>query len=379
MKIKDIMSTSLISVSPEDSISNLISLIEKHCLREVLVVDNKKMKGIIYAKELAKKGIIDPTKAKVNILMNFPPPSLSPNDEVDVAANMIFKTGLRAMPVVDKDNVIGIVSLHDVIQMASKSKNFKQALAESIMSPPESMMGDADIGAARKFMRERNVSRIPIVDKENKLKGIVTLFDILRAVKPRERMNFYSMAAEKETTMGIPVSSVMNDTPTEIERETSLSEIAGLLKKYDTDGVVVTDNQMPVGVITEKDLLEFYVSTLGQKGVYYQIMGLSDEDDFVLSTVNRMIGDTLQKLSKIHKINFFYMHVKRHDKAGKIKYSIRNRLLTDSGTFISKSYDWDIRSAVDQSLDKLERLTIKDKEWKMERKRGMAKYNKSRA
>ena len=379
MKINDIMSTKVISASPEDSVSSLISLIEKYCLREILVVDKNVLKGIVYSKEIARRGIIDPSKEKVNSLMNFPPPVLSPDQEVEEAAQMMFKTGLRAMPVIDNNRLVGVVSMHDVVQMASKSNDFKKTTAESVMSNPEIITEDVDIGAARKMMREKNISRIPIVDKNQKIKGVVTIFDVIRAVKPRERINFYSMEGEKETTMGIAVSTIMNDTPTEIGRSTPLSDIAKALIKYETDGVIVTENQTPVGVVTEKDLLEFYISTLGQKGVYYQIMGLKDEDDFVLSTVNRMIGDTLQNLSKIHKINFFYMHVTRHEKGGKAKYSKRNRLLTDTGTFISKSYDWDLRQAVNESLDNLERLTIKDRDWKVDKNRKtVRKYNKQK-
>jgi CBS domain-containing protein/ribosome-associated translation inhibitor RaiA len=372
------MSKGIVYVSPEDNVSKLISLIEEHCFREILIIEDERLKGIVYSKEIAKKGIIDPSKTKVSNLMNSPPPTLSAEDEVDNAARLIFKTGLRALPVVEYDKVVGIVSLHDIVDFASKTNNFKKTTAESIMSLPETITEDVDIGAARRLMREKNISRIPIVDKNQKMTGIITIFDLLKAVKPRERMSFYSMAAEKETLMKIPVSVVVNDTPTIVERNDSLNKIVNLLKRYETDGVTVVENQIPVGVVTEKDLLEFYISTLEQKGIYYQIMGLKDEDDFILSTVNRMIGDTLQKLSKIYKIQFFFLHVKSYDKKGKVKYSIRTRLLTNSGTFVSKSYAWDLRTAVDEALDNLQRITIKDKKWKAEKTIIRLRHSKSR-
>jgi len=376
MLVEEIMSKDIVYVSPEDSVSKLISLIEKHCLREILVTDNKKLKGIVYSKDIAKKGIIDPSKNKVNNLMRFPPHTLSPDQDVNEAAKSIFKTGLRALPVVEKNKVVGIVSLHDIVDMATKTKNFRQTNAESIMILPEVTTGDTDIGAARMLMREKNISRIPIVDKNQKLSGIITIFDLLRAVKPRERMSFYSMAAEKETTMGIPISTVMNDTPTKVSRKTSLSEIVGLMRKDETDGVIVTENDFPVGIITEKDLLEVFISSLKQQGIYYQIIGLVDEDEFIVATVDRMIRDTLQKLSKMYNIQSFFLHVKRYDKTGKIKYSIRTRLLTDKGIFVSKSHEWDLRSAVDRSLEHLQRITIKRKQLKNDKNKEMLRFKK---
>jgi len=295
------------------------------------------------------------------------PPSLSPEQDIEYAANLIFKTGLRALPVVESGKVVGIVSLHDIVDVASKSKEFRQTIAEAIMSAPEIVRDDTDIGTARMLMREKNISRIPIVDKNEKLFGVVTIFDLLKAVKPRERLNFYSMTTEKETTMGIPISTVMTKLPTKVERKTSLSDIVSLMRKDQTDGVIVAENDFPVGVITEKDLLEVYVSSLKQKGVYYQVSGLTDEDDFIVATVDRMIRDTLQKMSKLLNPQFFFLHVKKYDKKGKVKYSIRTRFRTDKGIFISKSYAWDLRDSVNDALDKLEKIIMKEISTKRDR------------
>jgi CBS domain-containing protein/ribosome-associated translation inhibitor RaiA len=362
MKVKDIMSKDIIYLTPEDNVSKLISLIEEHCFREILVIENEKLKGIVYSKEIAKKGIIDPTKTKVNALIKSPPPILLPDQDVDDAADLIFKTGLRALPVVEDNKVIGIVSLHDIVDVASKTKEFRQTTASSIMSIPELIREDNDIGTARMLMREKNISRIPVLDRNQKLCGVVTIFDLLKAVKPRERISFYSMDAEKETTMEIPVSTVMNKMPTIATEKTTLNDIVNLIRKDETDGIIIVENNFPVGVITEKDLLEVYVSSLKKKGVYYQIIGLKDEDDFIIETIDRMIGDTLQKMSKIFETQFFFLHIKRYDKTGKIKYSIRTRFRTNKKTFVSKAFAWDLREAVDKALDNLERIMLKEKE-----------------
>lgn len=369
------MSENFISVSPDDNVSKLISLIDSENLREIIITENKKLKGIVYSKDIAKKGIIDPTKTKVSILLSSSP-IISPEQDINDAAELIFKTGLRALPVVENDKVNGLITIFDIIGFASKTKEFRQTTAESLMSSPEIIDINTDIGKARLLMREKNVSRLPVVDKNQKIVGTVTIFDLLKAIKPRERIDFYSMAAEKERIMNIPVSTIMNTSPLVIEKSKTLNEIVNLMKENKTDGVVVTENDKPIGIVTAKDLLEFYVSSFKKKGVYYQISGLVNEDDFIVSTVDRMIKDTLLKLSKIVKPQFFFLHVKKYDKPGRIKYSIRTRFKTDKGIFVSKSFAWDLRDAVNISLKKLERIVIKEIESKRDKIQERLKFKK---
>ncbi len=376
MIVKEIMSKNVICLSPDDTVSDLISLVEKNHIREIPIVENKKLRGIVYSKDIARKGVTNPQKTKIAKVIKSHPATVSPNQDINEAAELILKNGLIGLPVVEKDRVVGIISMHDIIKFSSKTKQFRQTKAEQIMSVPETIGRDADIGKARLLMRERNISRLPVVDKNNKLSGVVTIFDLLKAVKPRERMDFYSMAAEKETIMGTPVSTIMDKKPITAEGKNSLNEIVNLIDKNRIDGVIVLDGGQPVGVVTEKDLLEVYVSSFKQKGIFYQISGLKDEDDFIVATVNRMIRDSLQKLTKMTKSEFFFLHVKRYDKRGKVKYSIRTRLMTERGVFVSKSYAWDLREAVDTALDKLEKIIIRGKEHKKDKIEEMLRFKK---
>lgn len=361
MLVKDVMSRKIISLSPEDTVSKFISLMENHKIHQIPIIEKKRLKGIVYYKDITKKTILDPAKTKLKTVMRFPSPIVSPDQNISDAARLIFKTGLRALPVVEKNKVVGLISMYDIVDSISKSKGFRQTLAEAIMSIPNVILEDTDIGKARVLMREKNISRIPVVDEDQRIKGIVTTLDLLKSIKPRERMSWYSMAAEKYRIMDIPVSTVMDRKPITVDKKTSLTEIAGMMSRYRKDGVIVIEDGVPVGVVTTKDLLEIYISGLKRKGVYYQIIGLTDEDDFVVETVDRMVRDTIEKMSRIFKPQFFFLHLKRYDKNGKIKYSIRTRFSTNKGIFISKAYAWDLRDAVDEALTKLERIMKKEK------------------
>jgi CBS domain-containing protein len=75
-------------------------------------------------------------------------------------------------------------------------------------------------------MRERNISRLPVVDEGGKLVGILGTMDLIKAIKqPHEKMSWYGMAAEMERIVSLPVSNVMNDRPPTAKKTDSLTDV----------------------------------------------------------------------------------------------------------------------------------------------------------
>ncbi len=366
MLVKDVMSKNVLTLGPKDTVSKFIGLMDQHHVHEVPIVDGKKFLGIVHYKTIAAKRFSDPSKEKLEPLITRIQ-ALNEDSTLEEAADTIFQAGFRAVPVCSGGSISGIISVFDLLNAFSKQPEFKEASAESIMSASEVINIDSDIGKARVLMREKNISRLPVVDAEGKLRGVVATFDLLKAVKPSEKMTWYSMAAEKETIMGVQVSTIMNNEPLYAVKQTKLNEISNMMIKYKNSGIVIIENDIPIGVVTTRDLLEFYLSTRQKKGAYVQITGLGKEDSIVAATADRMIRDTLQKISSFLPVQFLFMHIKRYDKGGKTKYSIRCRLMTDKGIFISRAIGWDLRDAAGQALDEIEKIIIRNKERKRDK------------
>lgn len=366
MLVRDVMSKNVLALGPKDTVSKFIGLMEQHHIHEVPIVDGKKFLGIVHYKTIASKRFSDPSKEKLEPLVTRIQ-ALNEDNTLEEAADIIFQAGFRAVPVCSGGNISGIISVFDLLNAFSKQQEFRETSAEEIMSASEVIGIDSDIGKARVIMRDKNISRLPVIDAEGKLRGVVATFDLLKAVKPSERMNWYSMAAEKETIMGVQISTIMNDEPLTAEKQTKLSNIAGMMVKYKNSGAVIVEDDAPVGVVTTRDLLEFYLSKRQKKGAYVQITGLGKEDPLIAATTDRMIRDSLQKISSFLSVQFLFMHTKKYDKGGKIKYSVRCRLMTGKGIFISRSMGWDLRDAAGQALDELEKIVIKDKERKRDK------------
>lgn len=82
---------------------------------------------------------------------------------------------VSALPIVDMaDHVIGIVSEADLLLPDGVSS------AEGLMSKPViSVPATAKVGEAARIMHERRVKRLPVVDSEGRLLGIVSRRDLL--------------------------------------------------------------------------------------------------------------------------------------------------------------------------------------------------------
>jgi len=364
MQVKEIMSKEIFGLQAGDAVTKFISLMEEHHVHEAPVFNGKKFLGMVRFDSLAQRKITDPSKQKVSGLIDFKPAALNVEQTIESAAETLSKTGLRALPVIEKNSVAGILSIWDILDYAAGTKQFKQTSVEQLMVAPHVILKDDDLGKVRALMREKNISRVPVVDSSGNFSGIVAVHDLLRAFKqPRERMGWYSMAAEMDKIYSLPVSTVMNASPPTAARKDSLAEAVAEMKKFKHSGLTVVENNFPVGIITIKDLLEFFVGGLSKKGVYYQISGLENEELDIAETVDRMIRDTLQKINTMVPVQYFFMHVKKHKvKLTKAKYTVRTRLMTDRGIFISKDWDWDLRTATDKALDHLERQFMKSRE-----------------
>jgi len=118
------------------------------------------------------------------------------------ASRLLSEHRISGMPVVDDNNrVIGVVSEADILVLAGMSKKhtFKDILrtilgepvtsrtggnrVENVMSfPPITSKADDEVMAVAKILDERRIKRLPVVDNEGKLLGIVSRADIVRDI-----------------------------------------------------------------------------------------------------------------------------------------------------------------------------------------------------
>jgi len=130
--VKEVMSKELVTVSPTERIVHARrQMIENHVGR-VPVVDDGKLVGMITSKDLMR-AFIDfrkkvPEKYQksqikellVEDIMSSNPTSVTKDMSITEVSQIIMETGFNGLPVVEDDNVIGIITQTDILKLIEK-------------------------------------------------------------------------------------------------------------------------------------------------------------------------------------------------------------------------------------------------------------------
>jgi CBS domain-containing protein len=119
---------------------------------------------------------------KVEDIMTKDVSSCNPGTNAAVVAEIMWAKGCGAVPVVeDGGRVVGIVTDRDLF-IALGTQNRKAAdlsLGEIMHRDPSLCAPSDDVRAALKTMAQAHVHRLPVVDREGALRGILSIDDIV--------------------------------------------------------------------------------------------------------------------------------------------------------------------------------------------------------
>ena len=128
-KCSDIMTEDLVYCTPGDTVTEVARLMKKEDIGPVLVVDSndsKTLVGIVTDRDLVLKAIaegLDPQTTKVNDVMSKKLVTCRMEDDVEQAMSAMAQFQLRRIPVVEENmKLVGIISQADVARMNAPAK-----------------------------------------------------------------------------------------------------------------------------------------------------------------------------------------------------------------------------------------------------------------
>lgn len=124
---------------------------------------------------------------KIQNLMTPNVESCTPQTNLTAAAMVMWRQDCGIVPVVDSDrHVVGVITDRDIcMAVATRHRQPEDVSVEDVMSRRlASVQRDDDAKLALERMRAARVRRLPVVDPEGRLEGVVSLNDIVLHTDP---------------------------------------------------------------------------------------------------------------------------------------------------------------------------------------------------
>ena len=122
---------------------------------------------------------------RVKDVMNKEPYILYEEDTVLDASKFMKKERIRNLPVVDKNNkLIGLVTLREIIE-GIVAKKEKALVKDVMLKEVKSVESEAPLKGAIQIMLINKFGCLPVIDSSKKLQGIITEADLLKILYER--------------------------------------------------------------------------------------------------------------------------------------------------------------------------------------------------
>jgi CBS domain-containing protein len=221
------------------------------------------------------RGLLIPKDTRVKDLMTPAPKRVSLFTSLAEVARLLLSSTFTGVPVVDGENrPVGVISQGDLIykaglpmrlgllaesdrdQVSTILEGLALRQAKEVMTrPPVMIEQDKLVTDAVNLMLNKQVKRLPVVDAEGKLVGILSRLDVFHTIL-RECPDWQAFK-KQEIAVGLrSVSDIMRRDTSTVSPDTPVEEVIRLIDCNDIQRVCVVDRDGHfLGVISDKDLL----------------------------------------------------------------------------------------------------------------------------
>jgi citrate synthase len=169
--VADVMSSPAITASPRESVAEVAERMSANRLGSVVVVEDRRPVGILTERDLVRfaGSGADASVTKVAEWMTERPDVVAPEVEVTEAWRNLAERGYRHIPVVEDTELVGVVSMRDVMRVA-QIRPVEQAVTDVPKGLEGVVVAETSIGDVRGlegFYHYRQYSAVELAEKRS--------------------------------------------------------------------------------------------------------------------------------------------------------------------------------------------------------------------
>jgi len=137
MIVRDIVKmkgSNIISIAPDGPVAEALAVMVKNDIGSLVVLEGKRLAGMLTFREILKaldanRGTLGSLKVRDVMIAN--PVCGNPEDSLENLREMMNKDHIRYLPVKEGDQLLGVISFHDVANAVIKETTFHNKLLKS--------------------------------------------------------------------------------------------------------------------------------------------------------------------------------------------------------------------------------------------------------
>jgi predicted transcriptional regulator len=365
ISVEGVFSKKFSTVSENDALSKCLNLFKKEMPPVLAVLDGKSKYVGVIARRWVIRSRLDPATTKVKTLMR-PAPKVSLDFSLSKASKLMIESGIRQLPVFEKNKLLGFVTDENIIHGAVTQKWGKIAIEKIMTKAPHTIEANRSVGAVLSLFREQGISHIPVTD-DGKLAGIISIQDILEHIfQPQRRQTLGEIVGEKVPLISVSAKGIMRKPVITVSPETSLREAEKKMHDFAISCLVVTAKEKLVGIATKLDFLEPISQMEKAKrklAIQFGVKGIAinpDQQGFMMEEFDSFA----RKYQYVLEFGTLFVYIKTHGASHKGIPLIhcRLQLKTVKGSFFSSGEGWGVESTFRVALDRLDRRLLRSKE-----------------
>ncbi len=154
---------------------------------------------------------------------------------------------------------------------------------------PVTISPEANVVEASELMKKNKVHRLPVLDKDKKLVGIISEKDILHASpSPASSLSIHEMAY---LLSKLTVKKLMTKNPVTVGKDIPVEEAARIMADEDLSALPVVDDGTLVGIVSKSDLFKILIELFGARSLGVRVSFLVDEKSGKIAEVSKALSD----------------------------------------------------------------------------------------
>ncbi len=153
---------------------------------------------------------------------------------------------------------------------------------------PVTVTPDMSVAEANAIMKREKVHRLPVLDKEHHLIGIISEKDILYASpSPVSTLSIHEMAY---LLSQLTVKKLMTHDVVTITKQTTVEEAARLMVDQDLSALPVVEGDYLVGIVTKSDLFKVLLELFGARHYGIRMSFLVEDRPGAIAEISNVLA-----------------------------------------------------------------------------------------